>query len=74
MEFKKYNHLEEEKKISNFWIKEGCFKPRKSKWNSLIKVVGNVGNAPTTSAMSMQHSTFELIPQISLFLIHPRHS
>ncbi len=25
-------------------------------------MVGNVGNAPTTSAMSMQHSTFELIP------------
>ena len=25
-------------------------------------MVGNVGNAPTTSAMSMQRSTFELIP------------
>ena len=29
MEFKKYNHLEEEKKISDFWIKNDCFKPKK---------------------------------------------
>ena len=31
MEFKKYNHLKEEKKISDFWIKKGSFKPKKSK-------------------------------------------
>ena len=31
MEFKKYNHLEEEKKISNFWIENDCFKPKKGK-------------------------------------------
>ena len=30
MEFKKYNHLEEEKKISDFWIKKGLFKPKKT--------------------------------------------
>ena len=29
MEFKKYNHLTEEIKISNYWIKKGCFKPKK---------------------------------------------
>ena len=29
MEFKKYNHLEEEKKVSDFWIKKGSFKPKK---------------------------------------------
>tara|TARA_R110000803_G_scaffold127851_2_gene195237 strand:+ start:3067 stop:3222 length:156 start_codon:yes stop_codon:yes gene_type:complete len=33
-----------------------------SKWNSFIKMVGNVGYAPTTPAMSMQYSTIELIP------------
>ena len=31
MEFKKYNHREEEKKISDFWIKKGLFKPKKNK-------------------------------------------
>ena len=31
MEFKKYNHLEEEKKISEFWIKNECFKPKKGR-------------------------------------------
>ncbi|MDC1212602.1 valine--tRNA ligase [Pelagibacteraceae bacterium] len=39
MEFKKYNHLEEEKKISDFWIKNGCFKPKKSKTNKKFSVV-----------------------------------
>ena len=29
MEFKKYNHTKEEKKISDFWIKKGLFKPKK---------------------------------------------
>ena len=31
MEFKKYNHLTEEKKISEFWEKKGLFKPRVKK-------------------------------------------
>ena len=39
MEFKKYNHLEEEKKISNFWIKNNCFKPKKGKLNKKFSVV-----------------------------------
>ena len=33
MEFVKYNHLKEEKKISDYWIKNNCFKPRKKKSN-----------------------------------------
>ena len=39
MEFKKYNHIEEEKKISDFWIKKGLFKPEKSKLNKKFSVV-----------------------------------
>ena len=39
MEFKKYNHLIEEKKISDFWIKNGCFKPKKSKNKKKFSVV-----------------------------------
>ena len=39
MEFKKYNHLEEEKKISNFWIKNDCFKPKKGKSTKKFSVV-----------------------------------
>ena len=39
MEFKKYNHLIEEKKISDFWIKEGCFKPKKSRTKKTFSVV-----------------------------------
>ena len=39
MEFKKYNHLEEEKKISDFWIKNDCFKPKKGKSNKKFSVV-----------------------------------
>ena len=39
MEFKKYNHLEEEKKISSYWIKNGCFKPKKGKSNKKFSVV-----------------------------------
>ena len=39
MEFKKYNHLEEEKKISNFWIKKGCFKPKKGKNKNTFSIV-----------------------------------
>ena len=39
MEFKKYNHLEEEKKISDFWIAKGCFKPKKRKTKKSFSVV-----------------------------------
>ncbi len=39
MEFKKYNHLKEEKKISDFWIKKGCFKPKKGKTKNSFSVV-----------------------------------
>ena len=39
MEFKKYNHIEEEKKISDFWIKKGLFKPKKSRNNKRFSVV-----------------------------------
>ncbi len=39
MEFKKYNHLIEEKKISDFWIKNGCFKPKKNKKKKTFSVV-----------------------------------
>ncbi len=39
MEFKKYNHTKEEKKISHFWIKNGLFKPKKSKLNKKFSVV-----------------------------------
>ena len=39
MEFKKYNHLQEEKKISKFWIKNGCFKPKKGKSSKKFSVV-----------------------------------
>jgi Valyl-tRNA synthetase len=39
MEFKKYNHTKEEKKISDFWIKKGLFKPRKNNSNKKFSVV-----------------------------------
>ncbi len=39
MEFKKYNHIEEEKKISDFWIKKGSFKPKKRKSNKKFSIV-----------------------------------
>jgi|TARA_Y100000389_G_scaffold23689_1_gene20361 valyl-tRNA synthetase len=39
MKFKKYNHLVEEKKISEFWIKNSCFKPKKSKSSKKFSVV-----------------------------------
>ena len=39
MEFKKYNHLKEEKIISDYWIKNGYFKPKKSKLNKKFSVV-----------------------------------
>ena len=39
MEFKKYNHNIEEKKISDFWIKKGLFKPKKTKLNKKFSIV-----------------------------------
>ena len=39
MEFKKYNHSEEEKIISDYWIKKDCFKPKKSKFNKKFSIV-----------------------------------
>ena len=39
MEFKKYNHLKEEKKISDFWIKKGCFKPQKGRLKNTFSIV-----------------------------------
>ncbi|OUW73688.1 MAG: valine--tRNA ligase [Pelagibacteraceae bacterium TMED216] len=39
MEFKKYNHQKEEKKISDFWIKKGLFKPKKSKQKKYFSIV-----------------------------------
>ena len=39
MEFKKYDHKNEEKKISDFWIRKGLFKPSKSKAKKKFSVV-----------------------------------
>ncbi len=39
MEFKKYNHSKEEKKISDFWIKKDLFKPKKNKSNKKFSIV-----------------------------------
>ena len=39
MEFKKYNHIKEEKKISDFWIKKGLFKPKKTKNKKYFSIV-----------------------------------
>ena len=38
MEFKKYNHLKEEEKISAFWIKNKCFNPIKGKSNKKFSI------------------------------------
>ena len=39
MEFKKYNHLKEEKIISDYWIKNNYFKPKKGKLNKKFSIV-----------------------------------
>tara|TARA_A100001015_G_scaffold259222_1_gene303020 strand:- start:3206 stop:5854 length:2649 start_codon:yes stop_codon:yes gene_type:complete len=39
MEFTKYNHLEEEKKISKFWEKNGLFKPKVRKSKKTFSIV-----------------------------------
>jgi valyl-tRNA synthetase len=39
MEFKKYNHILEEKIISSLWEKKGCFKPRAGKIKKTFSMV-----------------------------------
>ena len=39
MEFKKYNHSVEEKKVSDVWIKKNLFKPKKNKSNKKFSIV-----------------------------------
>ena len=39
MEFKKYNHLLEEKRISDHWIKKESFKPKKGKSKNTFSIV-----------------------------------
>ena len=39
MEFKKDNHSVEEKKISNYWIKNNFFNPKKGKVNKKFSIV-----------------------------------
>ena len=39
MEFKKYDHLKEEKIITDYWIKNNCFKPKKGKLKKRFSVV-----------------------------------
>ena len=54
MEFKKYNHLVEEKKISDFWIKNNCFKPKKS--TSLKKFSVVIPPPNITGRLHMGHA------------------
>ena len=39
MEFEKYDHSKEEKIITDYWIKNKCFAPKKSKLNKKFSVV-----------------------------------
>ena len=43
MEFKKYNHTKEEKIISDYWIKNNFFGPKKGKLNKKFSA-GNQAN------------------------------
>jgi len=54
MNFKKYNHLIEEKKISEFWIKNNCFKPKKTKSKKTFSVVIPPPNV--TGSLHMGHA------------------
>ena len=54
MEFKKYNHTKEEKKISDFWIKKGLFKPRKNNSNKKIFCCNSTPNV--TGRLHMGHA------------------
>ena len=39
IKFKKYNHKIEEKKISDYWIKNKCFKPKITKSKKTFSIV-----------------------------------
>ncbi len=39
MEFKKYDHSKEEKIITDYWIKNNCFKPKRGKANKSFSIV-----------------------------------
>tara|TARA_X000001036_G_scaffold428702_1_gene458842 strand:+ start:33 stop:2681 length:2649 start_codon:yes stop_codon:yes gene_type:complete len=54
MEFKKYNHLLEEKKISDFWIKNDCFVPKKGR--SLKKFSVVIPPPNVTGRLHMGHA------------------
>jgi valyl-tRNA synthetase len=54
MKFKKYNHLLEEKKISDFWIKNDCFVPKKGK--SLKKFSVVIPPPNVTGRLHMGHA------------------
>ena len=54
MEFKKYNHSKEEKRISDFWIKKGLFKPKNNKSNKKFSIVIPPPNV--TGSLDMGHA------------------
>ena len=62
MEFKKYNHNIEEKKISDFWIKKGLFKPKKSKFNKKFSIVIPPPNV--TGRLHMGHALNNIIQDV----------
>lgn len=62
MEFKKYNHTKEEKKISDFWIKKGLFKPKKSKSNKKFSIVIPPPNV--TGRLHMGHAIFVALQDV----------
>ena len=63
MEFKKYNHLKEEKKISDFWIKKGLFKPKKNKTNKKFSIVITPPNV--TGRLHMGHALNNSLQDLS---------
>ena len=54
MEFKKYNHLEEEKKISEFWEKKDLFKPKPGRTKKTFSMVIPPPNV--TGSLHMGHA------------------
>ncbi len=62
MEFKKYNHSKEEKKISDFWIKKGLFKPKKNKSNKKFSIVIPPPNV--TGRLHMGHALNKILKDI----------
>ena len=59
MEFNKYNHIFEEKKISKYWEKKGLFKPVKNKLKKTFSIVIPPPNI--TGRLHMGHALNELI-------------